>query len=311
MARGISPETNLGANLGSATQVWNKLFVKDIEAESIAANSITMPSSGNAAYMNKLINSFTSPIDAHNGIYRGAEITDSWATIQSNVQAGDFSNYYIGDYKQITLTTNETVIVEIAGINNYKSWGNTAIGNHLDFISIDCLSTAYQFNTTPTNNGVSGDAYPWPHSALYQSLNGGSGVFGTLPSDLANVIDYKLEYVEQRYSSGGDVASDTGGEWALAKLWVPSEIEIYGHPTWSETGYGTAGFIQYPLFRHNPRRIVKRAGVGGARTRYWTISAHNASTTAFVIVGAEGMANFAPANTSSPEIRVPLCFRIA
>lgn len=304
MARGISPETNLGANLGSATQTWNKLFVNEIEA-----NSITMPSSGNAAYMNDLINSFADPAEAHNGIYRGAEITDDWATISANVQAGDFSNYYIGDYKQITLSTNEVVIAEIAGINCYKNWGGGIVGNHIDFISRDCLATAYQFNTTATNNGTSSNYnYPWKASLLYDTLQ--NTILQTVPSDLQNLIKLKPAYLEQRYSSGGAVSADTGADYVQAGyLWLPSEVEVFGHASWSEIGYGTAGFLQYPIFRLNPSKIVKYVGNGSTtRANWWTLSAERTTATNFCYVDDSGNSAKAGAGNANS---VPLCFRIA
>lgn len=306
MARGISPETNLGANLGSATQVWNKLFVNEIEA-----NSITMPSSGNATYMNDLINAFADPAEAHNSIYRGAEITDDWATIQSNIQNGDFSNYYIGDWKPITLTTSETVVMEIAGINCYKNWGSTAIGNHIDFISRDCLATAYQFNTTATNNGTSDESSPWKASLLYDTLNNTStGIRTQLPSELQSCIATKFIYRENRYSSGGGLSADTAAAWGVAGvLWIPAETEVFSHPSWSEIGYGTAGCQQYPIFRLNPSKIVKGAGNGGERCYWWTLSASRSNSTAFCDVTHSGYAHQNFANDDA--VRVPLCFRVA
>lgn len=313
MARGISPETDLGANLGSATQRWNKLFVDEVDA-----NSITMPSSGKVAYMNDLINSFADPAEAHNSIYRGAEITDDWATIKANIQAGDFSNYYIGDWKQITLTTNEVVIMEIAGINCYKNWGNTAIGNHIDFISRDCLATAYQFNTTATNNGTAGNGTsgapqqsPWISSALRQKLNYDvDSVYEVqLPSDLKSVIGAKLAYVEFRYSSGGTVSADTNATWqSLGYIWIPSEIEVNGHATYSEIGYGTAGFQQYPIFRLNPAKIIKGAGNGGVRADWWKLSANRSNSSGFTYTTIHGVAS---STNASNTLYVPLCFRIA
>ena len=61
MARGISPETNAGANLGSATQRWQKLFVNEVDAgaqvNGAFNKNVTYTSSG----------SFTAPVT---GTYR-------------------------------------------------------------------------------------------------------------------------------------------------------------------------------------------------------------------------------------------------
>lgn len=283
--RSIVPRADGEGSIGTPAKKWGTIHAKNI---------------------------LTSDAAAHNSLYRGQEIIDSWATIQANIQAGNFENYYIGDYKEITLTTNEKVIMEIAGINCYKGWSGTAIPNHIDFISRDCLATAYKFNTTNTNNGISSDnAYPWNSSALFQSLNAddGSGVKSTLPSDLRSVYISKSAYLEKRYSSGGAVSADTGAAWISASLlWIPSEVEVFGHATWSEVGYGTAGFQQYPIFRLNPSKIIKGAGNGGVRTSWWTLSACNGKSTHFCTQGGSGFASKLSALDST---RIPLCCRIA
>jgi len=262
---------------------------------------------------------FTSTFgNDHNNIFRGQEITDSWATIQSNIQAGNFDNYYIGDYKQITLTTNEVVIMEIAGINCYKGFGSTTVGNHIDFISRDCLATPYQFNATNTNNGQvrEGLTYtsPWQGSDLFWKFNSGaSSIYSTLPSDVQNVILAKRAMLENRYSGGGVVSSDTGWSDASAgELWLPSEIEVFGHASWSEPGYGTGGSgcnLQYPIFKLNASKIIKGRGNGGTRCEWWELSACKESTTYICYVHITGAAAFD--NAFDTTVCVPLCFRIA
>lgn len=304
MSRGLSPESNGSANLGSLTQRWNKLFVNEVDA-----NKITLPG-GDAAYMNDLINSFADPAEVHNSIYRGAEIANDWATIQANIQAGDFSNYYIGDWKQITLTTNETVIMEIAGINCYKGWGDTAIPNHIDFISRDCLATLYQMNSTGTNNGKTASlSSPWQGSELFNKMKKDTGEIWTpLPSDLKDVIIRKRAFGENRYSAGGPVSADTGGHWMnFGELWIPAETEVFDHPSWSEIGFGTSGFLQYPIFRLNPSKIVKGAGNGGSSCSWYLVSAARGNSSDFCNTGT-GIAGY---NNATTFLNVPLCFRVA
>ncbi len=289
MERGVSPEHTGLADLGSTTQRWGTLYVNHIDAPEMNNN--------------------------HNNIFRGAEITDSWATIQSNIQAGNFDKYYIGDYKTITLTTNEVVIMEIAGINCYKNWGSTAIGNHIDFISRDCLATAYKFNDTATNNGkiISGSTIqnPFQASELYQNhlglANGDIGA--TIPTEIKNVIARKEAYSEYRYSSGGAVSADTGAGWISYSIWLPAETEVFDHPTWSEVGYGTAGFLQYPIFRLNPSKIIKGAGNGGSPSYWWELSACRVNATHICYVNHTGYAYYHAADGTN--LRVPLCFRVA
>lgn len=285
--RSIVPRADGEGSIGTLAKKWGTIHAKNI---------------------------LTSDAAAHNSLYRGQEITDSWATIQSNIQAGNFDNYYIGDYKQITLTTGETVIMEIAGINCYKGWGSTVIPNHIDFISRDCLATAYQFNTTATNNGIGTDAgwkrQVWRVSALRETLNNSStGVITTVPSELRSVLAGKRMYIEERYSSGGAVSADTGASWTSdSVLWLPAETEVFDHVSFSDAPYGTIGFLQYPIFRLNPSKIIKGVGNGGGRNSWWTLSAMANDSAAFVLTNQQGGPWKANANHSA---YVPLCFRVA
>ncbi len=294
--RGISPKTDGGASLGSSAKRWAGIFM-------------TLPG------VTSLVETFCNDAAFHNSVYRGKEIPYTWAEIKTKVQSGDFSDLYIGDYKEITLTTSEKVVMEIAGINCYKNWGSTAIGNHIDFISRDCLATAYKFNDTATNNGkiISGSTIqnPFQASELYQNhlglANGDIGA--TIPTEIKNVIARKEAYSEYRYSSGGAVSADTGAGWISYSIWLPAETEVFDHPTWSEVGYGTAGFLQYPIFRLNPSKIIKGVGNGGSRGEWWTLSAQTNEASHFIYVDDTGFSSVAAANNST--LHVPLCFRVA
>ena len=257
-----------------------------------------------------LVDAQIAKAEAHNNLFRGKEITESWASLKARIAQGDFSDLYIGDKKEITLTTGEKVVMEIAGIDRDYQFCDTAVGHHIDFISRDALATTYQFNATNTNNGTSSQKCPWLASALYTTLN--STVYNTLPSDLKSNIITKRALLEERYSAGGAVAADTSWSWQnMGNLWIPTEIEVFGHHTWSEPGYGTGcagGNIQYPIFRLAPSHIIKGAGNGGSRCSWWEASAHRTGAAGFCAVGSDGGASGGSASVTG--IRAPLCFRI-
>lgn len=250
-------------------------------------------------------------VDVHNSYCRGAELPYTWAELQAKIQAGDFSNLYIGDYKQITLTTGEVVIMELASVSQYRNHGDTAIGYHLDFISRDCLSGNKRFNPTNNNNGTADEKNPWLASELYKTLNDeSSGVYATLPADLKPYIITKRANCEERYSTAGAVTRNIGWFWKnMGKLWLPTEVEVFGHHTWSEPGYGTSGGgcdLQYPIFRLNG--FIKGDGNGGSRCNWWEASAARTDSTHFCNVSGNGDATHDTA--AHPYIYVPLCFRI-
>ena len=258
-----------------------------------------------------LVDAQDNIVAAHNSLFRGKEISLSWAEIKAKIQSGDFSGLYIGDYKEITLTTNEKVIMEIAGIDTYYNTADTPIGHHIDFISRDCLSGYKKMNNTDTNNGNATTKNPWMASALFTAMNNeSSGVYATLPSDLKSHIITKRTLAEERYSAGGSVSSNTSWSWQnVGKLWLPTEIEVFGCNIWSEQGWGSGQSIQYPIFKLGGyKHIMKGNGKGGTRCSWWEASAHRAGATYFCYVNGGGHAHGYVASYAS--ICAPLCFRI-
>ena len=225
--------------------------------------------------------------------YNGKEIKLSWNEIAAKAAAGDFTGLNIGDYKDITLTTGESVRMELAGIDTY--FGYQSNNNHrLYFISRDCLATAYAMNSTNTNTGG------FPASALKTTLN--TTIFNTLPADLRAVIK-----ADKRLCS-------TKGSWAWQedqKLWLPSEVEVWGHNSWSEVGYGNGCGVQFPIFTGSLRHICKGQGKGkaeqGSRSHWWCDSPSASNTTLFCGVNYNGNAGSYDASTA---LAVPLCFTV-
>lgn len=241
------------------------------------------------------------------------EITESWQSLRTRIAAGDFNDILVGDYKPITLTTNEIVIMEVAGVDQYYKCGNPEIGHHIDFISRDCLAGSKRMKATNTNNGTEAEKNPWLAAELNQTLNDETtGVFATLPSDLKPYIITKRALIEERYSAEGAVPDDTGWSWAdMGKLWLPTEVEVFGHHTWSEAGYGTGGGgcnRQYPIFQGDSKHLIKGDGNGGSRSTWWEMSVVRMNDTYFCRVSSHGIAT--SDNPSRAGVNAPLCFRI-
>ncbi len=249
------------------------------------------------------------------GVPYGKELTESWATLQARIKAGNLSGIHVGDFKTITLTTGEVVVMEVAGPDQYYRCGYpTEIGHHVDFISRDCLAGTKLFNDTNTNNGTAAEPNPWRASKLFQTLNDEtSGVFATLPADLKPCIIEKIALLEHRYSDAGALDSDTGWDWnTMGKLWVPTEVEVFGNTFWSDGDAGWTGGggcnLQYPIFIGGAKHIIKGAGNGGGRCSWWEATAHRQSSTHVCVVAHNGDAIYAWA--THPYIYAPLCFRI-
>ena len=249
------------------------------------------------------------------GVPYGKELTDSWANLRARILAGDMAGIHIGDYKTITLTTGEVVIMEVAGIDHYYKCGYpTMIGHHVDFISRDCLAGTKVFNDTATNNGTAAEPNPWRASKLFHTLNDETvGVYAALPADLKPCIVEKIALLEHRFSAAGALESDTGWDWnTMGKLWVPTEVEVFGNTFWSDGDAGWTGGggcnLQYPIFYGGAKHIIKGAGNGGGRCAWWEASAHRQSAAYVCIVDYYG--NAANSVATHGGIYAPLCFRI-
>ena len=80
--------------------------------------------------------------------------SDAWAWIKDRIRTGNFSKLHIGDYIPVTCTNGTKFNARIAGINPYKNYGDSAIGNHIDFISASCWPTTFKMNLKNFNNGL-------------------------------------------------------------------------------------------------------------------------------------------------------------
>jgi len=268
-----------------------------------------------------------------------AGFSSVWEWIQARIREGYFGGIGIGDYIQLLASDGNEFLMEVAGINTYKGYGDTEVGNHIDFISRDChplAGEAARMNRVTYNNGTTESPSPWLASELHKWLNslqgevpnattaGGTplvavdymttGVWDKLPQALRDVIVQKRLLLPSRYTAGSLLIDDNNFAWADAGLlWIPFEMEVYGTNVWGSLvplnpGYSVGGFQQYPLFAHNMKR-VKGAGNGGTRTNWWLGSARGGNSTSFVTVYSTGYASSPSA--SAAGIRAPLCFRIA
>ena len=253
-----------------------------------------------------------------------AGYSDPWAWIKARIRAGDFSKLHVADYIPVTCTNGTKFNARIAGINTYKGYGDTAVGNHIDFISASVWPTTFKMNLKNFNNGLDADhQYPWLSSNGYHFLNSlagnvpngtgnlpeteavdytAGGVYFFLPDALKNVIVEKRMYIPKRFSASGIQSEDNAGGWEnIGKLWLPSEVEITGAPIWGCNKYGAMGSVQYPLFANNMNRNI-------GRTYWWTLSATSGLATLFVVVSYYG---YVYSYSASYDSRGPVCFRVA
>lgn len=295
-----------------------------------------------ANYVDKIsLNGNTADIIgvSNDGYYPGVDLTvkhaeeiadyaSPWAWIKARIAAGNFSQLHVGDYIPFTTTNGHTFQAQIAGINTYKGYGDSEVGNHIDFITRELWPDAFQMNPVNFNNGTSSDKQvPWLASNGYLFVNSlagqvpnsttkplemadvdytSGGIYFYLPDDLKAVIVEKRVYAQTRFSDSGVLTNDNSSAWVNAgKLWLPDEYEVTGARLMTTTGWFCGGYVQYPIFAHSMNRL-KRAN--GSRNAWWLSSAYGGNSANFVLVASSG---YVGSNSASIASRAPLCFRVS
>ena len=232
------------------------------------------------------------------------EIPFTEAEIHAKTLAGDFSGLRVYDFKTMTLTTGEVVEMQIAGINVYKNHGDSPLGNHIIWLSRDCLAQTYQMRPDNTNNGTADEKNPFRASALFSTLQ--NDIYPTIPESWRNIIGNMRCLYGERYSSSGSVTADTDWAWKdRGRLFLPTQQEVFGNNSWSENYECCGGGlnIQWPIFVGG--NVIKGLGRGGPRSSWWFCSAGAGRSTDFCVVDTAGDSYNALASHS---IGVPLGF---
>ena len=232
------------------------------------------------------------------------EIHFTMEEIHEKTMAGDFIGLRVGDYKTMTLTTGEVVDMQIAGINPYKNHGDVPLGNHIIWLSRDCLAQTYQMRPVANNNGTAKEKNPFRASALFNTLQ--NTIYPTIPEEWRNIIGNMRCLYGERYSSRGAVTADTGWNWKdRGRLILPSVKEVFGDNGFSEHFENGGGGlnIQWPIFVGG--NVIKGLGRGGTRCNWFLCSARAESDARFCRVGNDGGNGEA---LSTDSLGVPLGF---
>ena len=189
---------------------------------------------------------------AHNCIYRGKYLGDSVTAAQWNaIKNGTFDDLYIGDYWVIS-----GIVWRIAAFNYYYNTGYygtddmNCTENHIVIVP-DVTLYDYQMNSTNTTSGgyVGSKMYT---QGLSQATTIIESAFG------AEHILNRREYFCSAVANG----LPSSGTWCDAKIWLMTEMNVYGSRAVSPVSNDSAvpfnvtiDKSQYPLFMYAPRLI--------------------------------------------------------
>ena len=206
----------------------------------------------------------------------------SWSDLSIMSKFGVCDKYFkVGDTKNITVN-GVSYPVQIIGFNHDTLTSGGTAG--MTFQLVNCLATKYQMETSDTNaNGWEG--------CLMRKTTLNSTIYGQLNSDLKAVIK-----AVNKVSSVGNNSS--GLETTSDKLFLLSEIEIFGSTTYSFAGEGK----QYEYYAAGNSNIKT---VSGSANTWWERSPRSGYAKYFCSVLSGGTAG---ASSSSASYGVSFAF---
>lgn len=203
---------------------------------------------------------------------------NTWAQIAKASAAGKASQLWsVGDTKDITVGS-ETLTLVIMGFNHddLASGGKAGI----TFGMKNLMASTRRMNASNTNSGgfTGSEMYSWLQNTLLP----------TLPSDLQAV----LKSVNKKTSAGSQSSTINTNSM---KLFLFSEIEIFGSTTYSKAGEGS----QYSYFATAVNRIKYLSNGSGSAYWWWERSPYGSNSSNFCNVDSGGNAYYHNANDIS------------
>lgn len=203
---------------------------------------------------------------------------NTWAQIAKASAAGKASQLWsVGDTKDITVGS-ETLTLVIMDFNHDDLASGGKAGITLGMKNL--MATTRRMNASNTNSGgfTGSEMYSWLQNTLLP----------TLPSDLQAV----LKSVNKKTSAGSQSSTINTNSM---KLFLFSEIEIFGSTTYSKAGEGS----QYSYFATAANRIKYLSNGSGSAYWWWERSPSGSDSDFFCGVSSSGNANANSADSAS------------
>lgn len=260
-----------------------------------------------------------------NRTYEGRDLThifadeisnysDEWAWINDLRKLNMLKGIHVMDYIPLTVD-GYNYKMHIAGIGTYDALSEyKTLG--IDFISDLLYPEEVIWNKNGSNNAHSYEneneeimmTNPFCDSDIYKWLN--NNLYNKLPDVLKKQLSFKNAYWESRnvyYEGESDIIDSDGTVLAKAKLWLPTEYEIFGSTIYGTKGY-SAGINsqQYPIFSLYPIFIRKCVAGKNIYPGWWLQTAVSGSNTKICHMEKDGINNREAFRNS----HVPICFSI-
>ena len=200
-----------------------------------------------------------------NSIWGGRNLTSTYtiAQLSTKVQAGDFSDLYVGDY----ITQSVTVSGTAYSVNWLFADFDYQLGNgdaectahHIVMMPSACLGTAQMNSSNVIDGGYIGSAM-WK-TTIPAVATGIKNAFGTSHClSFRTLLSNTVNTSAASMAGAGRTGCSTDWAWYDCICNLPSEPQVYGTMVHSSSFYDVGERkTQFSLFRHNTHAMNIRA----------------------------------------------------
>lgn len=255
----IDTKTSNGTVVFTVTQTGT-YTVEAVQNDRITSGTVNVVS-GTTAYALKLF--FLKDFFEHN----------DWATIIAACHSGSVPDtWVVGNSKTMTIGGGSYQI-DIIG-KNHDDYADGSGKAPLTFQMHDCYGETKQMNSSNTNSGG------WTSCAMRQTH------LPAILSQMPTEVQSGIREVNKLTSAGNQSATiNTTAD----KLFLLSEIEIFGSVSYSKNGEGT----QYDYYKAGNSKMKKYNGKG---SNWWERSPYGDGSTYFCLVLSNGVVTYNGAN---------------
>lgn len=210
---------------------------------------------------------------------------NSWLQINAASEAGIADVIWnVGDTKTVTLSTGESITMQIYGFNHDDLTDGGKAG--ITFGLTKVMDEPWRMNYTAE------DGIGFTDTFLYGNLD--ASIYGTLPAELR----YVMKSVEKK-TSVGDGSTDI--ETESMRMFLFSEVECFGGTAYSVPGEGS----QYAIFAAD---LTYRGTIdNGHILEWWLRSPKSTGSSSFCIVHSSGNAGHTSATWPYAGVNFGLC----
>ena len=210
---------------------------------------------------------------------------NSWENIIEACQSGQVPDTWVADgscYKDMEINGTNYRIDIIGKDHDTYAAGGTA---PLTFQMHDCYRITYQMNSSNTNSGG------WTNCAMRSTRL--PAILNMMPAEVKAAI----KEVQKKTSAGSQSSSI---QTTNDKLFLLSEIEIFGSTKFSFAGEGT----QYAYYKAGNSKVKN---LSGSAYNWWERSPHSSGSAYFCRVDRDGSADAGSAS-GSRGVAFGFCF---